>query len=110
MISIFMGAKGDYSIQAALVTQFLGNYLLAVHLFFTKSYPWDRVRHGIIPGQLSEDCLFVSFVLFCLFLFGRYSDVYGRRTSLVSKSCETVPQVFSLFRSNSVGVRKGIQP
>ena len=66
--------------QKALITQFLGNYLLAVHLFFTKSYPRDRVRGGIIPGQLFEDFI------------GRYSDDYGRRTSVVSKSCEMVSQ------------------
>ena len=66
--------------QEALVTQFLGNYLLAVLLFFTKSYTRDRVRDGIIPGQLFEDCI------------GRYSDDYGRRTLVVSRSCEIVSQ------------------
>ena len=66
--------------QEALVTQFLGNYLLVVHLFFTKSYPRDRVRDNIIPGQLFKDCI------------GRYSDDYGRRTSVVSRSCEMVSQ------------------
>ena len=66
--------------QEALVTQFLGNYPLVVHLLFTKSYPRDRVRDGIIPGQLFEDCI------------GRYSDDYGRRTSVVSRSCEMLSQ------------------
>ena len=64
--------------QEALVTQFLGNHLLAVHLFFTKSYPRDQARDGIIPGQLFEDCI------------GRYSDDCGRRTSVASRFCEMV--------------------
>ena len=68
------------SYQEALITQFLGNYLLAVHIFFTKSYPRDRVRDGIIPGQLFGDFI------------GTYSDDYGRRTSVVSRSCELVSQ------------------
>ena len=72
--------KVDYLFQEALVTQLLGNYLLTVHLFFTKSYPRDRVRDGIIPGQLFEDCI------------GRCSDDYGRRTSVMSRSCEMVSQ------------------
>ena len=66
--------------RGSLVIQFLGNYLLAVYIFFTKSYPRDRVRDGIIPGQLLGDCI------------GTYSDDYGRRTSVVSRSCEMVSQ------------------
>ena len=38
--------------------------------FFTKSYPRDWVRDGIIPGQLSEDCLFVLFCFACFCLEG----------------------------------------
>ena len=66
--------------QDALVTQFLGNYLLALHLFFTKSYPRDCIKDSIVPGQLLEDCI------------GRYSDDYDRRPSVVSRSCEMVSQ------------------
>ena len=55
--------------QEAPVTQFLDNYLLGVHLFFTKSFHRVQVRDSIIAGQLFEDCI------------GKYSDDYGRRTS-----------------------------
>ena len=78
--SIFWVLRVTNLFQEALVTQFLGNYLLVVHLFFTKSYPRDWVTDGIIPGQLFEDCI------------GRYSDIYGRRTSVVSRYCEMVSQ------------------
>ena len=75
-----LGAKGTSLFQEALVTQFLGNYLLEVHPFWRKSYPRDRVRDGIIPGQLFKDCI------------GKYSDDYCRKTSVVSRYCEMVSQ------------------
>ena len=79
-ILIFWVLRVTNLFQEALVTQFLGNYLLMVHLFFTKSYPRDQVRDGTIPGQLFKDCI------------GRYSNDYGRRISVVSRSCEMVSQ------------------
>ena len=56
-------SKGDYSIQAALVTQFLGNYLLVVHLFFHKKLPQGPGKGLYNPWTVVRR-LFVCFVLF----------------------------------------------
>ena len=74
MISIFMGAKGDYSIQAALVTQFLGNYLLAVHLFFHKKLPLGPGKARYNPWTVVRR-LFVCF--FCFVLLVLVWKVFG---------------------------------
>ena len=59
----------------------------------------DRVRDGIIPEQLFEDCI------------GKYSDDYGRRASVVSRSCEMVSQekdftVITLLTLGRASIRK----
>ena len=63
---MFLGAKGDCSIQAALVNQFLGNYLLTVHLFFPKKLPQGLGKGRYNPWTVVQR-FFVCFVLFGLF-------------------------------------------